>query len=179
MSPSNNLADLGWAGGGGGHVRHGPVAQALRPRMTRLVRSVMGSGHAEADDILQQAMIAVTQALPAFRADSSVWHYCSRIVARTALAAGAPHGRGANASGRRRRAGFASEPHRRGHRGVGRPAAPLRRPAVARHAPRGTSRDAGASRGVGLYPSGEVAGSLTGSPRQHSAEAASGSRRKP
>jgi RNA polymerase sigma factor (sigma-70 family) len=83
---SNDLAGLAALAAAGDVSATSRLLEQLRPRMSRLVRALLGSLHTEAEDVLQQAMIAVTQALPAFRADSSVWHYASRIVARTALA---------------------------------------------------------------------------------------------
>src|SRR3954470_3170728 len=63
------------------------LLKALAPRMIRTARALMGPGHPEADDVVQQALIGLVQALPAFRGDCSPAHYASRIVARMAVAA--------------------------------------------------------------------------------------------
>lgn len=63
------------------------LLKLLAPRMVRSVRALMGASHPDADDVVQQALIAFVQALGAFRGDCSPSHYASRIVARTAIAA--------------------------------------------------------------------------------------------
>lgn len=63
------------------------LLKLLAPRIVRSARALMGSAHPDADDVVQQAMIAFVQALGAFRGDCSPAHYASRIVARTAIAA--------------------------------------------------------------------------------------------
>jgi RNA polymerase sigma-70 factor (ECF subfamily) len=60
--------------------------RALAPGMIRAVHALMGSGHADADDAVQQSLIALVQALPGFRGECSPAHYASRIVARTVVA---------------------------------------------------------------------------------------------
>jgi RNA polymerase sigma-70 factor (ECF subfamily) len=61
------------------------VLVALGPRMLRVVRSVLGSGHPDTEDVLQQSMVAVHRALPTFRNECSVHHFASRIVVQTAM----------------------------------------------------------------------------------------------
>ncbi len=63
------------------------LLRRLGPRLKRVVAMVLGGGHAEFDDVVQQSMIAVVQALPAYRAESQPASYASRIAARTAVAA--------------------------------------------------------------------------------------------
>jgi RNA polymerase sigma-70 factor (ECF subfamily) len=63
------------------------LLKALAPSMIRAARALMGSTHPELDDVVQQAMIGLVQALPAFRGDCSPHHYASRIVVRMAVAA--------------------------------------------------------------------------------------------
>jgi RNA polymerase sigma-70 factor (ECF subfamily) len=58
---------------------------ALGPGMLRVVRSVLGAQHADVEDVLQQATAAVHFALPAFRAECSVYHFACRIVVQTAM----------------------------------------------------------------------------------------------
>src|SRR5688572_15391675 len=65
------------------------TAQLLRsvaPEMSRVVRGVMGPYASEADDALQQALIALIHALPAFRCECAPAGYACRIAFRTALA---------------------------------------------------------------------------------------------
>ena len=53
--------------------------------MLRVVRSVLGVGHPDIEDVLQQSMVAVHFALPAFRAECTVLHFACRIVVQTAM----------------------------------------------------------------------------------------------
>jgi RNA polymerase sigma-70 factor (ECF subfamily) len=55
--------------------------------MIRAARSLMGTTHADTDDVVQQSLIGLVQALPAFRGECAITHFASRIVTRTALAA--------------------------------------------------------------------------------------------
>ncbi len=71
-------------------TRGEPLAQrtlliALGPSMLRAVRGVLGADHADVEDVLQQATVAVHFALPSFRAECSVQHFACRIAAQTAL----------------------------------------------------------------------------------------------
>ena len=65
----------------------GQLLKQLAPGMIRAARSLMGSTHAELDDVVQQSLIGLVQALPSFRGECSPAHFASRIVTRTALAA--------------------------------------------------------------------------------------------
>ena len=62
------------------------LLQRLAPRIARSVRLVMGTQHADFDDAVQLSLIALIQALPAFRGDCEPEHYASRIAVRTAMA---------------------------------------------------------------------------------------------
>lgn len=61
------------------------LLKALAPAMVRSARALMGASHADVDDVVQQSMIGLVQALPAFRGDCSPQHYATRIVARIAV----------------------------------------------------------------------------------------------
>jgi RNA polymerase sigma-70 factor (ECF subfamily) len=65
----------------------GVLLKQLAPGMIRAARSLMGTTHADTDDVVQQSLIGLVQALPAFRGECSIAHFASRIVTRTALAA--------------------------------------------------------------------------------------------
>ena len=58
------------------------LLKQLAPGMIRAVHALMGRLHFDVDDVVQQSLIALVQALPAFRAECSPAHYASRIVAR-------------------------------------------------------------------------------------------------
>jgi RNA polymerase sigma-70 factor (ECF subfamily) len=55
--------------------------------MIRGAHAVLGRAHADVDDVIQQSLIGLVQALPAFRGECAPHHFASRIVARTAIAA--------------------------------------------------------------------------------------------
>jgi len=65
----------------------GALLKALAPSVIRAVQQLLGPSHADVDDVVQQSLIALVQALPGFRGECSIGHFASRIVARTALAA--------------------------------------------------------------------------------------------
>jgi RNA polymerase sigma-70 factor (ECF subfamily) len=54
--------------------------------MRRVVRGVMGPYAAEVDDALQQSLVGLVHALPAFRSECAPAGYACRIAFRTALA---------------------------------------------------------------------------------------------
>jgi RNA polymerase sigma factor (sigma-70 family) len=55
------------------------------PTLTRVAAGVLGAQHAELDDAVQQSMIALVRALPAFRGECHPAGYASRITLRVAL----------------------------------------------------------------------------------------------
>ncbi len=63
------------------------LLKQLAPRMVRTVHTLLGSSHPDVDDVVQQSLIALIQALAAFRGECSPAHYASRIAVRTAVAA--------------------------------------------------------------------------------------------
>jgi RNA polymerase sigma factor (sigma-70 family) len=65
----------------------GLLLKQLAPGMVRAARSLMGTTHADTDDVVQQSLIGLVQALSAFRGECTLAHFASRIVTRTALAA--------------------------------------------------------------------------------------------
>ena len=65
----------------------GQLLRALAPRLGRVVRAVLGSGHPDLDDAVQQSLIGLVQALPAFRGDCEPIGYATIIAVRTAVAA--------------------------------------------------------------------------------------------
>jgi RNA polymerase sigma factor (sigma-70 family) len=65
----------------------GQLLRALAPRLGRVVRAVLGGGHPDLDDAIQQSLIGLVQALPAFRGDCEPIGYATIIAVRTAVAA--------------------------------------------------------------------------------------------
>jgi RNA polymerase sigma-70 factor (ECF subfamily) len=64
-----------------------PLLEAVGPHVLRVVRAVLGSTHAEADDIVQDSLLGFLNALSSFRGESSVMHFAARIAFRHALEA--------------------------------------------------------------------------------------------
>jgi RNA polymerase sigma factor (sigma-70 family) len=58
----------------------------VAPAISATVRVFLGRQPSEVEDTVQEALIAVTEALPRFRGDSSFLHYCRRIAVRLSLA---------------------------------------------------------------------------------------------
>src|SRR5439155_3310260 len=58
----------------------------VAPGMMRVVRGVMGPYSSDVDDAVQQALVGLIQALPAFRGDCPPAGYACRIAFRAALA---------------------------------------------------------------------------------------------
>lgn len=63
------------------------LLKRLAPGIVRAAHALMGSTHADVDDVVQKSLIALVQALPAFRGECSPAHYAQTIVTRTAMAA--------------------------------------------------------------------------------------------
>ncbi|MDB4942017.1 MAG: polymerase sigma-70 factor, subfamily [Labilithrix sp.] len=59
----------------------------LAPGIARVVRAVLRTSDADVDDVQQQALIAVVEALPSFRGECGPRHFASRIAVRVALKA--------------------------------------------------------------------------------------------
>src|SRR5271167_4898968 len=64
----------------------GQLLRALAPRLGRVVRAVLGGAHPDVDDAVQQSLIGLVQALPAFRGDCEPLGYATIIAVRTAVA---------------------------------------------------------------------------------------------
>jgi RNA polymerase sigma-70 factor (ECF subfamily) len=54
----------------------------LGPSLLRAVRALMGPQHADLEDVVQDVLIAVVDALPSFRGDCSLLHFAIRIATR-------------------------------------------------------------------------------------------------
>lgn len=70
---------------GGERAAQSELLRKLAPALLRGIRRMTGGGP-EVDDLLQESMLAVLAALPAFRGESSVERYATRIAVRTAIA---------------------------------------------------------------------------------------------
>lgn len=61
------------------------LLEALAPPLLGVVRAVLGRDAADVEDVLQDSLIAVMRALPAFRGESSLVHFARTIALRRAL----------------------------------------------------------------------------------------------
>jgi RNA polymerase sigma-70 factor (ECF subfamily) len=86
-APRSADHDLARLAASGDLVATQRLLASVTPRMIRVVRAVLGSTHADADDVVQQALIGFVQALPSFRGDCEPVHFASRIAVRSAVAA--------------------------------------------------------------------------------------------
>jgi RNA polymerase sigma-70 factor (ECF subfamily) len=63
------------------------VLEAVAPKVARVVRGVLGHGHPDVEDAIQESLIALVRALPAFRGECPARSYAARIAVRTAVQA--------------------------------------------------------------------------------------------
>ncbi len=58
---------------------------ALGPALLRVVRGILGADHPDVEDVLQEAMVSVHDALPTFRGDCMTLHFACRVAVHTAM----------------------------------------------------------------------------------------------
>lgn len=63
------------------------LLKLLAPGMIRAAQALLSRAHPDVDDVAQQSMIALVQAMPSFRGECSPAHFANSIVTRYALAA--------------------------------------------------------------------------------------------
>lgn len=63
------------------------LLRMLAPRISRVVKAVLGPAHSDVDDAIQLSLIGLVQALPAFRGECDPAGYATTIAVRTAIAA--------------------------------------------------------------------------------------------
>jgi RNA polymerase sigma-70 factor (ECF subfamily) len=61
------------------------VLEQVSPTLLSAVRRILGATHPSVEDVLQESLVAFVKALAAYRAQSSLRTYGSRIAVRTAL----------------------------------------------------------------------------------------------
>lgn len=62
------------------------LLRAIGPKLIAVVKAILGGGHADVDDAVQQTLIGFVQGLPAFRGDCDPTGYGRVIAVRTAVA---------------------------------------------------------------------------------------------
>jgi RNA polymerase sigma factor (sigma-70 family) len=83
----DDLLALARAAGSGHTEAVGTLITAIGGAMLRAVRKVLGSEHPDVDDVTQDAVIALLEALPRFREECTISHFAHRVAFLTALAA--------------------------------------------------------------------------------------------
>lgn len=63
------------------------LLRAVAPLVNRVVRAMLGGGHPDVQDVVQQSLIGLVRALPAFRGECAPEGYAQTIAMRTALLA--------------------------------------------------------------------------------------------
>src|SRR3954466_6286702 len=87
QDPAAELTALARLAGSGDPVATRRFLEHIRAPLYRVVSSVLGGRHPELDDVIQQSLIAVLQALSAFRGECHPAGYASRIALHVALRA--------------------------------------------------------------------------------------------
>jgi RNA polymerase sigma factor (sigma-70 family) len=61
--------------------------EGIAPSVRGVCRAVMGPGHADLEDAVQECLIEILRALPKYRFEGTIVHYASRIALRCSIAA--------------------------------------------------------------------------------------------
>jgi RNA polymerase sigma factor (sigma-70 family) len=77
---------LARAASGGDALATRQLLTLIGPRLSAVVRVVLGPHHPDLDDALQQSLIAFVQALPSFRGECPPTYFAARIAVRIAVA---------------------------------------------------------------------------------------------
>jgi len=71
---------------------HDPAAmraflEAIAPYVRNVCRGVLGAGHTDLEDTVQECLIDILRALPKYRVEGAIVHYTNRIALRASIAA--------------------------------------------------------------------------------------------
>lgn len=80
------LRMLAWASANGERRATERVVRLLAPKVLDVARAIVGPRHPDLDDLVQESLVAIVRALPAFEGRSSLPHYASRIAVRVCIA---------------------------------------------------------------------------------------------
>ena len=84
--PKADLTDLARRAAGGDRRAAQALLSSVGPSMLRAVRRVLARRTEEVEDVVQEAMQALIDALPGFRGQCTVLHFAWRVAVLTALA---------------------------------------------------------------------------------------------
>jgi RNA polymerase sigma-70 factor (ECF subfamily) len=85
VAPVDPLKSLVSAAVAGDASAQRTLLVTLGPSLLRAVRGVLGAGHPDVEDALQDSMAAIHAALPSFRGECTALHFACRIAVQTAL----------------------------------------------------------------------------------------------
>lgn len=91
LGPPDPLAPLARAAQSGDPASIRVFLAALAPRVLRIVRQVLGAEHPDVEDVTQEALVGILEAMARFRGESSVTHFIRRVALLTALNARRRH----------------------------------------------------------------------------------------
>ena len=60
--------------------------EALAPSVRNVCRGVLGAGHIDLEDTIQECLLAILRALPKYRLEGALLHYTNRIALRHSIA---------------------------------------------------------------------------------------------
>jgi RNA polymerase sigma-70 factor (ECF subfamily) len=87
LGPSDRLGPLAAEAAKGDPAAVHTFIVAVGPTVLMAVRMVLGPRHHDVDDVTQDAMLGLLEALPRFRGECTVAHFASRVGVLTAMAA--------------------------------------------------------------------------------------------
>ena len=61
--------------------------EAIAPSVRSVCRGVLGAGHVDLEDTVQECLIEILRALPKYRVEGAIVHYTNRIALRASIAA--------------------------------------------------------------------------------------------
>jgi RNA polymerase sigma-70 factor (ECF subfamily) len=61
--------------------------EAIAPSVRNVCRGVLGAGHVDLEDTVQECLIDILRALPKYRVEGTIVHYTNRIALRASIAA--------------------------------------------------------------------------------------------
>lgn len=61
--------------------------EAIAPSVRNVCRGVLGAGHGDLEDTVQECLIDILRALPSYRVEGAIVHYTNRIALRASIAA--------------------------------------------------------------------------------------------
>lgn len=85
-SASSGLVSLARDAASGDSAAMSKLLRGIAPKLIAVVKAILGAGHADVDDAVQQTLIGFVQGLPAFRGDCDPTGYGRVIAVRTAVA---------------------------------------------------------------------------------------------